>query len=65
MWKPYANDTCRHKMTTITPSMHANDYSPDDNRFDMRPFLYPAFYQSWSYKKIDEYLEKVEMARDG
>ncbi|QDS67499.1 hypothetical protein FKW77_001435 [Venturia effusa] len=53
----------RHKMTTITPSMHANDYSPDDNRFDMRPFLYPPSYQSWSYKKIDEYLELVDKAR--
>lgn len=23
----------RHKMTTLTPSLHANDYSPDDNRY--------------------------------
>ena len=30
----------RHKMTTITPSYHAEAYSPDDNRFDLRPFLY-------------------------
>ena len=30
----------RHKMTTITPAYHAESYSPDDNRFDMRPFLY-------------------------
>jgi NAD+ synthase (glutamine-hydrolysing) len=30
----------RHKMTTLTPSYHAESYSPDDNRFDMRPFLY-------------------------
>ena len=26
-------------MTTLTPSYHAEDYSPDDNRFDLRPFL--------------------------
>jgi len=26
----------RHKMTTMTPSYHAENYSPDDNRFDMR-----------------------------
>ncbi|KAJ1325913.1 NAD+ synthase (glutamine-hydrolyzing) [Microdochium nivale] len=25
----------RHKMTTLTPSLHCNDYSPDDNRFDV------------------------------
>mmetsp|Transcript_20539 Transcript_20539/g.42889 ORF Transcript_20539/g.42889 Transcript_20539/m.42889 type:complete len:621 (+) Transcript_20539:584-2446(+) len=30
----------RHKMTTITPSYHAEAYSPDDNRFDLRQFLY-------------------------
>lgn len=30
----------RHKMTTLTPSYHAENYSPDDNRYDLRPFLY-------------------------
>ena len=30
----------RHKMCTLTPSYHAEAYSPDDNRFDLRPFLY-------------------------
>ena len=30
----------RHKMTTLTPSYHAEEYAPDDNRFDQRPFLY-------------------------
>jgi NAD+ synthase (glutamine-hydrolysing) len=32
----------RHKMCTITPAYHAEGYSPDDNRFDLRPFLYPT-----------------------
>lgn len=32
----------RHKMCTITPSYHAEAYSPDDNRFDLRQFLYPT-----------------------
>jgi NAD+ synthase (glutamine-hydrolysing) len=27
-------------MTTITPAYHAESYSPDDNRFDLRQFLY-------------------------
>lgn len=27
-------------MTTLTPSYHAENYSPDDNRFDLRQFLY-------------------------
>ncbi|KAL1961584.1 hypothetical protein VTN77DRAFT_1436 [Rasamsonia byssochlamydoides] len=53
----------RHKMTTLTPSLHCNDYSPEDNRFDLRPFLYPPFWQSWSFKKIDRELEKIEKAR--
>uniref|UniRef100_A0A7S2W193 Glutamine-dependent NAD(+) synthetase n=1 Tax=Rhizochromulina marina TaxID=1034831 RepID=A0A7S2W193_9STRA len=35
----------RHKMTTLTPSYHAENYSPDDNRFDLRQFLYNT---SWS-----------------
>ena len=42
----------RHKMTILTPSYHAEQYSPDDNRYDLRPFLYPGF--SWPYKKIEE-----------
>jgi len=37
----------RHKMTTITPSYHAEVYSPDDNRFDQRQFLYDA---SWDWQ---------------
>jgi NAD+ synthase (glutamine-hydrolysing) len=32
----------RHKLTTLTPSYHAENYSPDDNRFDHRQFLYNA-----------------------
>lgn len=42
----------RHKMTVLTPAYHAEQYSPDDNRYDLRPFLYPNF--SWPYKKIEE-----------
>jgi len=30
----------RHKLTTLTPAYHAEAYSPDDNRYDLRPFLY-------------------------
>ncbi|OAK96376.1 glutamine-dependent NAD(+) synthetase with GAT domain-containing protein [Phaeosphaeriaceae sp. SRC1lsM3a] len=52
----------RHKMTTMTPAYHAETYSPDDNRFDMRPFLYPPFYESWSFKKIDEAVDRIEKA---
>ncbi|KAK4698063.1 NAD+ synthase (glutamine-hydrolyzing), partial [Lecanoromycetidae sp. Uapishka_2] len=44
----------RHKMTTLTPSYHAEQYSPDDNRFDLRPFLYPPF--KYFYNKIERSL---------
>lgn len=43
----------RHKMTVTTPSVHADNYSPDDNRHDLRPFLIDAGWQ-WQFQKIDE-----------
>ncbi|KAI8440358.1 hypothetical protein MSG28_001692 [Choristoneura fumiferana] len=43
----------RHKMTILTPSYHAESYSPDDNRFDHRPFLYRVHW-SWQFKAIDD-----------
>lgn len=48
----------RHKMTILTPSYHAESYSPDDNRFDHRPFLYRANW-SWQFKAIDDELERI------
>ena len=48
----------RHKMTTLTPSYHAEVYSPDDNRFDHRPFLYNARW-SWQFSAIDTAVEKI------
>lgn len=43
----------RHKMTTLTPAYHAESYSPDDNRFDLRPFLYDTRW-SWQFRCIDD-----------
>ncbi|DAZ96864.1 TPA: hypothetical protein N0F65_008825 [Lagenidium giganteum] len=53
----------RHKMTTLTPSYHAESYSPDDNRFDHRPFLYNA---RWSrqFRAIDTLATKLEDKKD-
>jgi NAD+ synthase (glutamine-hydrolysing) len=48
----------RHKMTTLTPSVHLESYSPDDNRFDHRPFLYRVNW-SWQFRAIDEELERI------
>ena len=48
----------RHKMTTLTPAYHAESYSPDDNRFDLRPFLYPAQFP-FQFRKIYELVAKL------
>ncbi|VEU21451.1 DEKNAAC102707 [Brettanomyces naardenensis] len=49
----------RHKQTVSTPSYHAEQYSPDDHRFDLRPFLIdPRF--PWARHKIDQVLNKLD-----
>ncbi|KAI8470126.1 MAG: glutamine-dependent NAD(+) synthetase with GAT domain-containing protein [Monoraphidium minutum] len=42
----------RHKATVLTPSYHAESYSPDDNRFDHRQFLYNVAWP-WQFRRID------------
>ncbi|KAK9857601.1 hypothetical protein WJX84_007195 [Apatococcus fuscideae] len=42
----------RHKATTLTPAYHAESYSPDDHRFDHRPFLYNTRWP-WQFARID------------
>ena len=49
----------RHKMTTLTPSYHAESYSPDDNRFDLRQFLYNVRW-TWQFRHIDARVKKLE-----
>lgn len=53
----------RHKLTTLTPSYHAEGYSPEDNRFDLRPFVYPVAF-SRQFAMIDE-LAAAHAARPG
>jgi NAD+ synthase (glutamine-hydrolysing) len=53
----YYHSINRHKMTVLTPSYHAEAYSPDD-KFDLQPFLYPSF--SWPYRKMMESVEAWE-----
>ncbi|KAJ7985799.1 hypothetical protein DPEC_G00344220 [Dallia pectoralis] len=53
----------RHKMTTVTPSYHAESYGPDDNRFDLRPFLYNIRW-SWQFRAIDDQVSKMEAGND-
>lgn len=48
----------RHKQTVLTPSLHAESYSPDDNRFDHRQFLFDTTW-SWQFSQIDEKLRQI------
>jgi NAD+ synthase (glutamine-hydrolysing) len=49
----------RHKMCTLTPSYHAEGYSPDDNRFDLRQFLYNTKWPR-QFSVIDKLVEERE-----
>ncbi|RYP74911.1 hypothetical protein DL771_002695 [Monosporascus sp. 5C6A] len=49
----------RHKLTTLTPALHCNDYSPDDNRFACSRNN-AAEEASLAFKCIDRELEKME-----
>ncbi|KAF4627677.1 hypothetical protein G7Y89_g10477 [Cudoniella acicularis] len=57
-WFTWCYQINRHKMTTLTPSYHAEQYSPDNNRFDLRPFLYPP--STWVWNKIERILKTME-----
>lgn len=50
----------RHKMTTLTPSYHAESYSPEDNRFDLRQFLYNSRWP-YQFRKIDELVHELDV----
>ncbi|MQM08873.1 hypothetical protein Taro_041734, partial [Colocasia esculenta] len=49
----------RHKMTVLTPSYHAESYSPEDNRFDLRQFLYNSRWP-FQFRKIDELVREQQ-----
>jgi len=49
----------RHKATTLTPSYHAESYSPDDNRFDHRQFLYNVTWP-WQFRRVDTLAAEME-----
>jgi len=54
----------RHKMTTLTPSYHAENYSPDDNRFDLRPFLMSPRFEV-QFAAIDEAVAAAAKSSSG
>ena len=45
-------------MCTITPSYYAEAYSPDNNRFDLRQFLYNTKW-TWQFNAIDEIVSEL------
>ncbi|KAI8844781.1 hypothetical protein BC829DRAFT_481600 [Chytridium lagenaria] len=49
----------RHKTTILPPSYHMSPYSPDDNRFDLRPILYNASW-TWQFGRIEKTLSDIE-----
>lgn len=48
----------RHKTTVLTPAYHCENYTPDDNRFDLRPFLYNSWWP-WQFRKLDEEVRRL------
>lgn len=54
----------RHKQVTLTPAVHCDNYSCDDNRFDQRPMLYNATWP-WQRKCMLEYVEARERFEQG
>lgn len=49
----------RHKQTVLTPALHSETYSPDDNRFDHRQFLFDTQW-TWQFKQIDKKVEEIK-----
>lgn len=54
----------RHKMTTMTPGLYLESYTPDDNRYDLRPFLYPIWFP-FERRKIENLLRVMEAGQAG
>ena len=56
----------RNKMTIVTPSIHGTNYSPDDNRYDQRPFLYPTatfWYSNGTQTGSDQAAQIIALAK--
>jgi len=51
-------------LQVLTPAYHAESYSPDDNRFDHRQFLYNVRWP-WQFKRVDELVQQTEAAGGG
>ena len=61
LWSCFGQN--RHKQEILTPSLHAETYSPDSNRYDLLPFLRPRL--TWQYNKIEETVQELEKRKKG
>ena len=57
----YANN--RHKQTVLTPALHSETYSPDDNRFDHRQFLFDPKWK-FQFQQIDGKVQQINQITD-
>lgn len=48
----------RHKLTVLTPALHAETYSPDDNRYDHRQLLYPPM-SGYQFDCINQLVREI------
>ncbi len=53
----------RHKSTVLTPSYHCENYGTDDNRFDLRQFLYDTTWEH-QFAEIDTIVARIESEVD-
>jgi NAD+ synthase (glutamine-hydrolysing) len=53
----------RHKQVILTPSVHCDNYSCDDNRFDQRPILYPVGFE-WQNRMMEEQVLALERRKE-
>lgn len=57
--KPHSNSFPSLQFFTISISCLTQSYSPEDNRFDLRQFLYNARWP-YQFRKIDELVREVD-----
>lgn len=49
----------RHKLTVLTPSVHMEEYSPEDNRHDLRQIFYNAGWP-WQFRRLDQLVARLQ-----
>ena len=50
-------DNVGEEVCVLMKNRYLESYTPDDNRYDLRPFLYPRF--AFEHRRIENMLKKV------